>query len=820
MADAPKNPQQNSQNQGDTVKSGFDQAKKGYQDLVNFSRALLESDGDYLNILKDINKEIDRSQKSYVKIQARLESLNRDSVNIKQVNQELFKLRQKQFIEEEKLKDLQTEYGKKATDILETVKKQALEDQKYYKERGIEFDLEKEIFYNLQQQGNLEAVALHAQERRIELSKIQTKEGEKLLQTEKDVAKNLGLTGKLAKNFADKLGVGQSVYEAMTLQARQNVDAIENGGKKSSVLAAGLKAASKSMFETWNNTSGWGKAAIAVFVTFKAIKKAADLVGSGFSKMGSALKGMSEDSSNVFGNLTSGISSFAKNIPVVGGLISGLIDGFASILDLVVGVDDKIIKAGRQIGLSAVQAKQLNRHFQDLSFNSGNVFTTSKKYLESMVELNKAMGVNVKLTDEQLETNIMLKDLAGVELETRQAITETSTITGRNAKSIATGVLAQVKGLEAATGISFNYQQILKEAAASSGYLGLQFAKYPEKLTKSLVTVKALGMDIKQLDSMADSFLDFESSISKEFEAQLLTGKNINLQKAREAFLNNDLAGAAMEINKQVGSSADFMKLNRIAAESLASSLGMSRDQLGDMLKKQELYSKLGAKEGASQRELLKIGLQRYHNQKELAAALGDEAYQSLVTGSTQEKMAALIEKIKQSVVDFLENTHIIDKIKSFMDYMTNPTNIKTILEKVRGFVATIADVIGTVIAGVARGLRMFYLISHEQKEDLVQLGEGLGNSVRAVGGGLNYQPQSIEPNAVAEKTTASPRNEDATNVSQGKWSNGVTYLNNHIYMDGQKISTGTEKATERGFYNQTDLQTGPYGNNNRSSGQ
>ena len=130
-----------------------------------------------------------------------------------------------------------------------------------------------------------------------------------------------------------------------------------------------------------------------------------------------------------------------------------------------------------------------------------------------------------------------------------------------------------------------------------TGVLGLRFSKFPEQIAKSIIQVKALGFSLGQLDTQASSFLDFESSISKEFEAQLLTGKQINLTKAREAFLNNDLAAAASEITKQVGSSQDFLKLNRIQAESLASAFGMSRDQMGEMLKQQEMLSKLGAKD-------------------------------------------------------------------------------------------------------------------------------------------------------------------------------------------------------------------------------
>ncbi len=110
---------------------------------------------------------------------------------------------------------------------------------------------------------------------------------------------------------------------------------------------------------------------------------------------------------------------------------------------------------------------------------------------------------------------------------TRKGIVEASTLTGQSSEGITKSVLSQVAGLKQATGISFNYQKILKEASNLGGYLGLSFSKYPSQLTKSLVAVKSMGIELKQLDSIADSFLDFESSISKEFEAQLLTGKDI-----------------------------------------------------------------------------------------------------------------------------------------------------------------------------------------------------------------------------------------------------------------------------------------------------
>ena len=88
-------------------------------------------------------------------------------------------------------------------------------------------------------------------------------------------------------------------------------------------------------------------------------------------------------------------------------------------------------------------------------------------------------------------------------------------------------------------------------------------------------------MELGDLDGIASSLLDFESSIGNELEAQLLTGKNINLAKARELALSNDLKGLGQELFENSASLAEFGKMNRIQQEAQAKALGMTRDQLG-----------------------------------------------------------------------------------------------------------------------------------------------------------------------------------------------------------------------------------------------
>jgi hypothetical protein len=648
----------------------------------------------------------------------------------------------------------------------------SVDQQNYINSKNIvaqaeESTKKKEIEVATMQQGlNLEQAAYIQAKKTNELYDSNNKKLKEQEEFEKSSQKNAGVLGKLVGGLAGKFGIGEQVQQDMVTKQKLLAAQAAASGKKSgtfsdkfSVAKTGLRSMGKGLVDNFKTDPvfKYGAALGAVGLAYKGVSAGLDMVGNGAAKAGNFLAGMSKHSGTLVRDLTSGISDLARNIPLVGGLLGGLVDGFSAILDLMLGVDDYAVKMGRQLNLNADAARGLARSYREMSFANGDIFVTAEKMLESQVELAGALGITNDLGEDILAKNIKLKDFAGLELDTRTKLAEVTKISGQDATD---AVLAQVVGLKKVTGLSFQYQAILKEAAGQSGYLGLQFAKYPAQLTKSLLTVKSMGMELKQLDSIADSFLDFESSISKEFEAQLLTGKEINLTKAREAFLNNDLATAAAEITKQVGSTEDFLKLNRIQAESLASAFGMSRDQMGDMLKQQELLAKLGAKQGDSAREQLRLGLEKYKNEKALSAAIGEQAYQSMVNASTQEKLAAMIEKIKESIVSFVMDSGILDKVKSFIDYVSKPENVRAILQQIKGFFADAVEFIGTAAHYILEGLDYiaFGQIPDAFIDSLKSGAITMGEQIRSFGeGGIQQTKNTVSENAANDKLKSEP---------------------------------------------------------------
>ncbi len=707
-------------------------------------RDVLEDQGDYNNLLKDSIRYVDSLDKSYAKISARINSLNKDTINIKQLNQELQRLSQKQYIADKNLRDLKAEISDEAKAIVESVKQQ---------EKN-----EKDVLSVLQRQGNLEAVSLFTAEQSLKFAEQQIKIGKEELANEKSVSRQLGISGNLMKIFAEKIGLGEEAYSAMTSKARELVDKQKDMNfftRAFSRIVGGFQVA--------------------------------------FSGLGSIVK--------------SAFSYLLDPAAILGG-IGLLMRGLKAAFDFIVGIQDKTVKFARAMNLSTEQARQLKMQFASLSISSGDLFITSQKMVESQMELVEALGVTNRLSNEQLATNIKLKDITGLDLETRRGIVEVSTITGQESDKITKSILAQVVGLKAATGVSFSYQRILKEASNLGGYLGLAFAKYPAQLTKSLLTVKAMGMELKQLDSLADSFLDFESSISREFEAQLLTGKDINLAKAREAFLNNDLVTAASEITRQVGSASDFLKLNRIQAESLAGAFGMSRDQMAEMLKQQELLSKLGAKQGDSAREQLRLGLERYKNQKALAAAVGEEAYQSLVNASAQEKIAAFIDKIKQSFSDFVEKSGIVNVIERFINFLSKPENIRSVLETMKNFFANAVEAVLTIANGIINAIDVVtfgYGIDEDFERRFEKFSEEAPNRIRSLG--TEFGTVNVSDNAANTTVSSNPNQIPATGNSMSMAKPPEVYvLVNVDPITGLK----TQKVITKDIY---ERQFGPMAN-------
>ena len=217
--------------------------------------------------------------------------------------------------------------------------------------------------------------------------------------------------------------------------------------------------------------------------------------------------------------------------------------------------------------------------------------------LKTAAEFTKQTGLNAAaiFTPQQIGQIADATQLLGVSAEQARTLGMVMKQTGKSADDIGNAIYDNV---DAGISQKVVYDDVLSasdDIVASSG-------GNVEALGRAASAARKLGLDLTKVNSIADGLMDFESSIGAELEAQLLTGKNINLNKARELALNNDLEGVAKELEKNGASAAEYAKMNRIQQQALAKALGVSREELGKMVLTKEAMAKMSDDEIAAAR--------------------------------------------------------------------------------------------------------------------------------------------------------------------------------------------------------------------------
>ena len=687
---------------------------------IDISKNLEQSIRDSRRIQGDTNSELNKSINLLSQVNdlreqsiAKVKALNKESINTKDIQKELKKAKEKEELTSIKIFKLESSLSagekRRANNYIVAVK--------------IRENLEEKIT-RAKLKGDAASVAslarkltsvdtlidksekdLNLDERKyaaaLESKKVAS-ETKNLLQdelaTEKEINKSIGITGRIMGMVGKKLGANNDIYGDMVQKARDlnsEGEKLSFGGKLSFLfksIGEGLKEALSDPLVL---------VSAAATKAYSLIKTGLGMVQSGFDSL--------TGSGGPISKFTAPFTNLIKQIPVIGGLLGGLADTFANIIDFAIGATSKIQEFARNLGISFSQAKSINTQFEQIARNSGLAFVTVEKLTNSQLELSQALGVNNILSNEILQDNIQLQEQVGLELESRKQLAQVAIIANTRQTQIFKTITGQVEAVRRSVGVNLRVQDIISKISQLSGVVGLTFAKYPEKLTKSLAITKALGIDFQKLDSIASGLLDFESSLAAEFEAQLITGKDINLGKARQLALDNDLTGLAVELNKQLGSSEEFINMNRIAQESYSKALGMSRDEIADMLRQQEFFAAAGATDLKTFKERVAQMEKAGTLQKDFVSKLSEEQAQYFLSSTATENIASFMEKIRQSFASLLSSEQFKSFLDVFLNKLSDPNFLTDVINKITGFVSImikaiagivdVADVVGNVFS-------------------------------------------------------------------------------------------------------------------------
>lgn len=386
-----------------------------------------------------------------------------------------------------------------------------------------------------------------------------------------------------------------------------------------------------------------------------------------------ALKGTDPDRMGV---LKAGIKSmgksFTKNLTDPAFLLVGFVKQLFDALTL---ADKGAGELAKGFNMSYGEANATRQELSKMAALSGDVALNTKGLQETLMAVGNSLGSNASLNEQDLKTFTKLREQAGYTNDELVGIQKLSLANGKSLEDNTKEILGGAKAYASQKGLMLNEKQILRDISKVSNSIKLSLGGSADELAKAAVEARAVGLSLEQTDKIADSLLNFESSIAAELEAELLLGKDINLEKARQAALDNDLATVAKEVASQVGSAAEFGDMNRIQQEAIAKSVGMQKDELATMLMDQEALTKLSGVEGKNAQEKFN-NLVKEVGMEEAKKRLGNDAL------ATQFEQQSVQERFQQGVM----------KLQELFIQLAEP---------VLAIVSPLADLVGVVLPAI-----------------------------------------------------------------------------------------------------------------------
>ena len=278
---------------------------------------------------------------------------------------------------------------------------------------------------------------------------------------------------------------------------------------------------------------------------------------------------------------------------------------------------DKLTKAFVKVQKSSVEFGRLTGQNETIASSLNTRFADTAEILETATALTKQLGINANnaFSRDVIAAAAEIQNEMGLSVEEASKLAVVTQTTSGDFDAITESIVDSVSAFNKTNKAAVSQGIVLRDVANTSDDILVSFNNQPGALAEAAAAARRLGLDLAKVDQVATSLLDFESSIGNELEAQLLTGKNINLERAREFALTNDLKGLSNELFNNSASIAEFSSMNRIAQEAQAKALGLSRQELAKIALQQSINlnitdSQLEAAAGVTAEDLKRVEIQ------------------------------------------------------------------------------------------------------------------------------------------------------------------------------------------------------------------
>jgi hypothetical protein len=305
----------------------------------------------------------------------------------------------------------------------------------------------------------------------------------------------------------------------------------------------------------------------------------------------------------------------------------------AYIAQQILVADENTTKLAKSLNQTKTEAAGTQIELTGMAMASGNAYLNTSKLVEATVKLGQQLGI-AKVFSADITTEFaLLTGRMGLAEESAAGLAKMSVLLGKSSHNVTTEALGTAQALQSQAGIQLDNKQVLEETGKVSGQLLANFQASPAKIAAAVTQAKLLGTTLETTKKQSESLLDFQTSIQNELQAEIISGQQLNLERARGAALMGDQATVMKELASQNINFTKFSQMNVIAQKNIAAALGLSADELSDQLATQQFIGK---------------------SRSEVAAIAGEEVANRLQALSVQERFNASLQKLQDALTPVL----------------------------------------------------------------------------------------------------------------------------------------------------------------------
>ena len=239
------------------------------------------------------------------------------------------------------------------------------------------------------------------------------------------------------------------------------------------------------------------------------------------------------------------------------------------------------------MGSSASEAASVGASVAGASLSMTGLLYGAEAVAQSAKASAEFYGTTENISSDMLknitELNAMMGDGAGA-VKMNQILEQAS--------GNAAGMTEEIK--EIAHGVGVDAGLVFKDLGDNANLLVGKSEEEIKLLVRKTAELRKHGASMELMNSVAGNMLDIESSLKAEMKARAF-GMDVNTAAIREAALAYQTGAGSAEdlaqaIKDQVGSAEEFGKMGPMQQKIFANSVGMTTQELTDMLIKQEAF--------------------------------------------------------------------------------------------------------------------------------------------------------------------------------------------------------------------------------------